>query len=54
LSAVSFRLQGPDALADAPERTGIAAAAFGHITTPEFTPEENGMRAIILPEFEAA
>ena len=54
LSAVSFRLQGPDMLADAPERTGAAAAAFGHITTPEFTPEENGMRAIILPEFEAA
>lgn len=54
LSAVSFRLEGPDALPDAAARTKAAAAAFGHITTAEFTPEEHGMRAIILPELQAA
>lgn len=40
LSPVSFRLSGPDALADAPARVAAAAAAFGAITGPEMTADE--------------
>lgn len=43
LSPASFRLAGPDALADAPARTAAAAAAFGHIVSEALTPEEQGM-----------
>jgi hypothetical protein len=54
LSAVSFRLDGPDALPDAAARTRAAASAFGCITSETFTSEENRMRAIVLPLMEAA
>ncbi len=40
LSPVSFRLSGPDALADAPARVAAAAAAFGAIGGPEMTVDE--------------
>ncbi len=40
LSPASFRLQGPDALPDAPERTRMAAAAFGAIREARMTAEE--------------
>lgn len=48
LSPASFRLNGPDALDDAPERTATAAAAFGHIVSPDWTPEEQGLRALLM------
>jgi cation diffusion facilitator CzcD-associated flavoprotein CzcO len=54
LSAVSFRLEGTDALSDAAKRTKAAAAAFGHIASGEYTPEESKMLPIILPELQAA
>ncbi len=47
LSAVSFRLQGPDRLASAPVRTLAAAAAFGAISGPGFTAEELQMRHML-------
>jgi hypothetical protein len=47
LSAVSFRLQGPDRLASAPVRTLAAAAAFGAISEPGFTAEELQMRHML-------
>ncbi|HCL63674.1 MAG TPA: dimethylaniline monooxygenase [Rhizobium sp.] len=47
LSAVSFRLSGPDALAEAPARTQRAAAAFGAITNAEFSAEELAVRSLI-------
>ncbi len=47
LSPISFRLQGPDRLDDAPARTAAAAAAFGAITSPDFIAEEKEMRARI-------
>ena len=47
LSAVSFRLSGPDALPDAPERTQDKAAAFGYITGPEFEPEEQALHDLV-------
>jgi len=47
LSAVSFRLSGPDALAEAPARTQQAAAAFGAITNAEFSAEELAIRSLI-------
>lgn len=40
MSAVSFRLQGPDSLPDAPARFARDAAAFGAVPTPEFSPEQ--------------
>jgi thioredoxin reductase len=39
LSPVSFRLQGPDRLAGAPAMVAAAAAAFGTLGSPDFTPE---------------
>ncbi len=54
LSAVSFRLQGPDALADAAERTRRAAAAFGHILGEDLAPEEQGLRDLVLRQPLAA
>ncbi|MFS8980248.1 NAD(P)-binding domain-containing protein [Cupriavidus necator] len=47
LSPVSFRLQGPDRLNDAPTRTLAVAQAFGAIRGPEFTPEELRLRSLI-------
>ncbi|PJI41411.1 MAG: dimethylaniline monooxygenase [Rhizobium sp.] len=47
LSAVSFRLTGPDALGDAEARSRQAAEAFGAITGSEFTAEEHGICAMI-------
>lgn len=44
LSAISFRLQGPDRLEDAPELTAAAAACFGAIRSPEMNDEERGLR----------
>jgi dimethylaniline monooxygenase (N-oxide forming) len=40
LSPISFRLSGPDALADAPARAADAARAFGAITSAELSPNE--------------
>jgi dimethylaniline monooxygenase (N-oxide forming) len=40
LAPSSFRLEGPDALADAPSRLARDAAAFGAITSNEFTDRE--------------
>jgi Flavin-binding monooxygenase-like len=40
LSGISFRLSGPDALADAPQRFAAEAAEFGLITSPQFSVEE--------------
>lgn len=48
LSPVSFRLQGPDRLEDAPARVAEAAALFGAIRSPDFTPEELQLRAMIM------
>ncbi len=47
LSPISFRLQGPDALAHAPAKTELAAAAFGAIMTENFTDEEEGIRQLL-------
>ncbi|XKM39249.1 hypothetical protein A4U53_023585 [Rhizobium ruizarguesonis] len=47
LSPISFRLQGPDALPDAPPKTKAAAAAFRAIITDDFTAEEEGIRQLL-------
>lgn len=47
LSPISFRLQGPDRLDDAPARTQTAAEAFGAIKGTTFTAEELQMRNLI-------
>jgi cation diffusion facilitator CzcD-associated flavoprotein CzcO len=49
LSAVSFRLNGPDSMDNASERVRAAAAAFGAISSPTFTPEEAGLRQMVRP-----
>jgi dimethylaniline monooxygenase (N-oxide forming) len=56
LSPISFRLQGPDALPHAPAKTEAAAAAFGAITTGDFTAEEESIRQLLklLPVQTAA
>lgn len=47
LSPASFRLQGPDSLADAEARVAAEAAAFGAIESPRLTREEQDtLRAI--------
>jgi len=48
LSAVSFRLQGPDSLEGAPELTAAAAACFGVIRSPEMNAEERGLRDLVV------
>ena len=48
LSPASFRLSGPDALDDAPARATQAAAAFGHIVSPDWAPEEQGLRGLLM------
>ncbi|MFC3225699.1 flavin-containing monooxygenase [Marinibaculum pumilum] len=47
LSPASFRLQGPDSLAEAPDRARAAAAAFGGEAENRFTPEEEGLRGLL-------
>ena len=47
LSAVSFRLSGPDALADAAERTLRAASAFGFLADNNFSAEEQQRIAML-------
>ncbi len=44
LSPACFRLSGPDALPNAPQLFAEDAAAFGAITSPEFTPMERAQR----------
>lgn len=48
LSPVSFRLQGPDSLEDAPALTTAAAASFGGIRSPELNDEERGLRDLVM------
>jgi dimethylaniline monooxygenase (N-oxide forming) len=48
LSPASFRLTGPDALAEAPARTAEAARAFNAITSPEMTTEETAKLKAVL------
>ena len=43
LTPISFRLSGPDALPDAPQRFAAEAAEFGLITSPELTESEQEM-----------
>lgn len=50
LSAVSFRLDGADALADAARRVQGAAAAFGAIAHPALTAEEQAIRGLVRRE----
>ncbi len=50
LSAVSFRLDGADALPDAVGRVQGAAAAFGAVTHPAFTGEEQAIRGLVRRE----
>ncbi|WP_274423838.1 flavin-containing monooxygenase [Chelativorans sp. YIM 93263] len=47
LSPASFRLQGPDRLADAPARTCASAEEFGAIYSPEFTQEERALHDLL-------
>lgn len=47
LTPISFRLEGPDALADAPARMQKAAAALGRITGPDFAPDELALMEIL-------
>ncbi len=50
LSAVSFRLDGTDALPDGVGRARGAAAAFGAVTHPAFTAEEQAIRGLVRRE----
>lgn len=50
LSAVSFRLDGADALPDAATRVQGAAAAFGAVAHPAFTAEEQAIRGLVRRE----
>ena len=50
LSPASYRLSGPDAMPDAPERVRRAAAEFGAIVNPEFTPAERAQLAAVRPQ----
>ncbi|MBM1174381.1 flavin-containing monooxygenase [Microvirga arabica] len=47
LSPVSFRLQGPDSLEEAPALTAAAAACFGAIRSPEMNDEERRLRDLV-------
>jgi hypothetical protein len=47
LAPSSFRLEGPDALPDAPERFARDAAAFGAITSNELTDREQNYWALV-------
>ncbi|MXQ12832.1 flavin-containing monooxygenase [Microvirga makkahensis] len=51
LSSVSFRLEGPDSLEDAPELTAAAAAAFGAIRSRDMNDEERSLRELITRSF---
>jgi thioredoxin reductase len=48
LSPASFRLSGPDAEPDAPQRTAAAAAAFGAVTSETMTSEEAARLKAVL------
>lgn len=54
LSPASFRLVGPDARADAPERTAAAGRAFGRDGGNVYTNEEAGLRDLLLGDQAAA
>ncbi len=47
LAAASFRVAGPDPLPDALERVREDASAFGAITSPELTPEQQAQLAML-------
>lgn len=47
LSPVSFRLEGPDSLVDAPARTASAAAAFGAILSSKMTADERELSELV-------
>ncbi|OBK81200.1 FAD-dependent oxidoreductase [Mycobacterium sp. 1164985.4] len=47
LAPSCFRLEGPDALPDAPARFADDTAAFGAITSPAFTERENAYLALL-------
>ena len=47
LAPICFRLQGPDALLDAPARFVRDAAAFGAITSNELTQRERGYWSLV-------
>ncbi len=47
VSTVSYRLDGPDALDDAPERVRRAARAFGVVPEPEFSAEQRSLLAAL-------
>ena len=47
LSPISFRLNGPDSLEDAPALTAEAARCFGAIRGPDMTPEESALKELI-------
>ena len=49
LAPSCFRLDGPDALADAPVRFAREAAAFGAITSNELTERERAYWAAVSP-----
>lgn len=55
LTPISFRLEGPDARADAAPRMQAAAAALGRITSAGFTADELGLiRALNIGPAAAA
>jgi hypothetical protein len=50
LAPSCFRLQGPDALPDAPQRFAHDAAAFGAITSNDLTERERAYWSLVSPE----
>ncbi|MEO8244630.1 MAG: NAD(P)-binding domain-containing protein [bacterium] len=54
LSPASFRLEGPAALPDAAQRSVDAAGAFGRIIRPDYDPDEQGLRNLVLGSQAAA
>jgi dimethylaniline monooxygenase (N-oxide forming) len=55
LSAVSFRLSGPDSLPEAGKRIGAEAQALGTVVSPEFSGEQVAqLRTLAAARKEAA
>jgi hypothetical protein len=54
ISPASFRPEGPDCPADAVSRTAQAAAAFGHLTSPELNAQEGEQRQSLRATLLAA
>ena len=54
LAPSSFRLEGPDALADAPARFARDAATFGAITSNELTARERDYLALLIAPSDPA